>query len=184
MLFVTVFVLFLANHVLALEAPIPGYTVQEITWQVEPFNNGTSVEISGTIQDVIAELDKINPNYLEQQFKADENDARLTITQKRDNRIIYNPRPHEWYPADPYEIKGGITYLHTIHGRPGSSARPGTCGRVSCSWNSAIWWCNDNDKPMSLDSFGVIADCASEIVDICRQPRADTVGQNFVRLEH
>ncbi|KAM7205982.1 hypothetical protein V8F33_000812 [Rhypophila sp. PSN 637] len=179
MLFVTVFVLFLANHVLALEAPIPGYKVQEIIWQVEPFDNGTSVEISGTVQDVIAELLKINPHYLEDQFKADVNDAKLTITYKRDNHINCNPRPGEWEPADPWEIQGGITYLRKIYGRPGSSAGPSTCGRVSCSWNSAIWWCNDNDKPMTLDSFGDIAQCAQEIVNTCNKTLEDTVGQNF-----
>jgi len=32
------------------------------------------------------------------------------------------------------------TESHTI---PANGPGPGACGRVSCSWNSAIYWCND-----------------------------------------
>ncbi len=28
-------------------------------------------------------------------------------------------------------------------GRPANDAGPGNCGRVSCSYDAAIWWCND-----------------------------------------
>ncbi|KAK4210111.1 hypothetical protein QBC37DRAFT_293148 [Rhypophila decipiens] len=182
MLFVTFIVPFFVNHVLALEAPIPGYKVQEMTWKVDPFNNGTIVEITGTVQDVIAELYKINPQYLEHHFMVDDDSDKLTITHKQDNHVICNPRPGHWVHARYYPIQDGISYLRQIGGRPELSAGPGTCSRVSCSWKSAIWWCNDDDKPMSLDSFGDIADCAQEIVDICHkrdQWEFYVVGQNF-----
>ncbi|KAM7210887.1 hypothetical protein V8F06_013729 [Rhypophila decipiens] len=175
MLLVTAFVAFLANHVLALEAPIPGYQVQEMTWNVEPFNNGTIVELNGTVQDVVAELIKINPHYLEQ---VDANDDKLPVThQQRSHTVNCNPRPGEWGPADEWEIQGGIRYLRQLYGRPGASAGPGMCGRVSCSHQSAIWWCNDNPNPMELYSFGDFAQCAQEIKSGCTKP--NTVGQNF-----
>lgn len=40
-------------------------------------------------------------------------------------------------------IKEGIRYLRGVNGKPSNGPGPGNCGRVSCSYNSAIWWCND-----------------------------------------
>ena len=45
-------------------------------------------------------------------------------------------------------IDMGIDYLNSLsgvpgNGVPGEDAAPKNCGRVSCSWGSAIWWCND-----------------------------------------
>jgi hypothetical protein len=36
-----------------------------------------------------------------------------------------------------------VRYLRRVQGRPRNGPRPGNCGRVSCSYKSAIWWCND-----------------------------------------
>jgi hypothetical protein len=35
-------------------------------------------------------------------------------------------------------------YLRGVKGDCSNQAGPGNCGRISCSWNSGIWWCNDN----------------------------------------
>jgi hypothetical protein len=37
-------------------------------------------------------------------------------------------------------IDKGVQYLYDVKGKPSNEA--GKCGRVSCEWNSAIWWCN------------------------------------------
>lgn len=41
----------------------------------------------------------------------------------------------------------GIYYLDTFDGQPKSDPGPGMCGRVSCSYNSAIYWCNNVGPP-------------------------------------
>ncbi|BAE63938.1 unnamed protein product [Aspergillus oryzae RIB40] len=43
-------------------------------------------------------------------------------------------------PADYKAIKGGIDYLNGVGGTPVED--PNKCGRVSCSYNSAIYMCN------------------------------------------
>jgi hypothetical protein len=45
--------------------------------------------------------------------------------------------------ADVGAIRNGIRYLRGLNGNPTNGAGPGNCGRVSCSYDSAIWWCND-----------------------------------------
>lgn len=39
--------------------------------------------------------------------------------------------------------RDGIAYLKSVTGTPVNGPGPGTCNRVSCSYNSAIYWCND-----------------------------------------
>lgn len=47
-------------------------------------------------------------------------------------------------------IKEGIDYLQGIDGYCGLDDGPYKCARVSCSWDSAIWLCNDNDTPLRV----------------------------------
>jgi hypothetical protein len=48
-----------------------------------------------------------------------------------------------WPECHPNPIRRGIEYLRYVQGRPRNGPGPGNCGRVSCSYNAAIWWCND-----------------------------------------
>ncbi|KAH6664639.1 hypothetical protein B0J14DRAFT_661226 [Halenospora varia] len=50
-----------------------------------------------------------------------------------------------WYPAQTYYIDDGINYLSHFHGRCDIGPGPGNCGRISCSYSSGIYLCNDND---------------------------------------
>lgn len=42
-----------------------------------------------------------------------------------------------------WRVKQGIEYLGTVAGTPTEGPGPGACGRVSCSYGAAIYWCND-----------------------------------------
>lgn len=53
-------------------------------------------------------------------------------------------------PAKAIAIWEGINHLNHVCGTPVSKPGPGICGRVSCSYNSAIWWCNDVGSCLSL----------------------------------
>ncbi|KAK4225092.1 hypothetical protein QBC38DRAFT_422012 [Podospora fimiseda] len=44
-----------------------------------------------------------------------------------------------------HRIEDGIRYLHGVGGRPTQGPGPARCMRVSCSWDSAIYWCNDRN---------------------------------------
>ncbi|OJJ62977.1 hypothetical protein ASPSYDRAFT_86626 [Aspergillus sydowii CBS 593.65] len=72
----------------------------------------------------------------------------------------------KYWPARRYRINDGITYLDGLEHTP--KIGPWRCSRVSCSYRSAIHWCNDNpDEPMELPSFSVIADNAEYILEEC-----------------
>lgn len=113
--------------------------------------------VSGTVQQAVAELEKINPN-----FKADFNITDVAeedvaapevagSLQKRTDfkgsRVICN----NFGTADYVAYREGINYLNGVPGKPYAPAGPSACGRVSCSSNTAIWWCNDVSDTGLLD---------------------------------
>ncbi|KAL2867414.1 uncharacterized protein BJX67DRAFT_85278 [Aspergillus lucknowensis] len=68
-------------------------------------------------------------------------------------------------PAQRDSISDGIDYLNGVGGTPAQD--PNSCGRVSCSYNSAIYMCNDNDETQYLASFATLASGAQKILDEC-----------------
>ena len=69
------------------------------------------------------------------------------------------------------EIGEGIKYLRRIGGQPLENNN--VCARVSCSWKSAIYWCNEEkDHGLRLKSFGDIADGAEAILNNCQKGSA------------
>ncbi|KAG6146040.1 hypothetical protein E4U37_000545 [Claviceps purpurea] len=81
-------------------------------------------------------------------------------------------------------LNGGIDYLRKIRkGRhPRNGPGPRNCGRVSCSENTAIFWCNDTDQTKILDSFSDIALGAEIVVYRCAMDGYDATvsGQAFL----
>ncbi|KAL0936837.1 uncharacterized protein CTRU02_209053 [Colletotrichum truncatum] len=155
----------------ALEAPIAGYSVIIPEWDVQAYPGGTkkAVPLNGTIQEVHAQLLQINPDYDSSFDRSLSGMARLSqITTDPEKHIIlhgdnefvganYTCGNNTWGHAITGQIEDGIQYLRKVVGKPKAHAGPQACGRVSCSFGSAIWWCNDNTSPKELEDFSVIA---------------------------
>ncbi|PHH79465.1 hypothetical protein CDD80_4692 [Ophiocordyceps camponoti-rufipedis] len=76
-------------------------------------------------------------------------------------------------PASITEIREGIAYLASLGGPPFLPKGPGSCSRVSCSWNSAIWVCNDNHDTLVIGNWPDVARSAQRIVDACLELKID-----------
>ncbi|KAB8272197.1 hypothetical protein BDV30DRAFT_133364 [Aspergillus minisclerotigenes] len=160
---------FLAGvHAQSVEAPIPGYGVQDFSWEVETTPGGEKVVLNGTIQEVYTELLKINPR-----FDGDfaEYAAKNELARRDNSASSLNKRNdvkcNNYQQAIRRRIEEGIRYLHSVPGQPTNGPGPGNCGRVSCSYNSAIWWCNDNTSPKTLPGFYNIAQGAQVVINQC-----------------
>ncbi|KAM7215865.1 hypothetical protein V8F06_008721, partial [Rhypophila decipiens] len=154
-----------------LQAPIQGYEVSEITWEVDVFNNGMLYNLTGTVEQVHEHVSKINPNFV---FPAKPADA------PEDWSVRCGGGTFKWPPARPGRIDEGIDYLSKVPGQPRAGPGLGACARVSCSYESAIWWCNNNLDDIALPGFGTIADCAKMINNDCKYGWDWVLGQNFV----
>lgn len=117
------------------------------TWEVEVTPGSDKITLNGTMQEVHAQLLKLNPNY-DNDFPVKRSEGPSSITKREFKYEKYSCWGGDgWhYPdesrkrGDNGDLKDGIDYLNSIGGTPGQSA--GSCGRVSCSYNMAIYWCN------------------------------------------
>ncbi|KAF5618809.1 uncharacterized protein FTJAE_12170 [Fusarium tjaetaba] len=162
------------GSVLAIDAPIEGYGVVIPEWEVEVTSGSTTV-LGGTIEEIHEELLQLNPNW-DEEYMPNSTQA-AADTEKRDldkhlfGRTNFNGAKYtcrgRWPECHPAPIVRGIEYLRYVQGKPKNGPGPGNCGRVSCSNNAGIWWCNDNASSKTLNGFGSIADGAEYINDKC-----------------
>ncbi len=113
--------------------PISGYGIEEMQWDVE-VSPGQMGVFNGTIQEVYRQVLARNPEY------------QLSTAAQRRSEI--KPRGRSmlcgnFRVARRKYIEAGIRYLRGLSGQPRNGPGPGNCRRISCSFNSAIYWCND-----------------------------------------
>ncbi|KAF5540313.1 hypothetical protein FPHYL_12086 [Fusarium phyllophilum] len=146
-----------------LEAPIEGYGVVVPEWEVEITPGGPATVLNGTIEEVHEELLQLNPDW-DEEYTGNSTESELT---ERDPSFQLFARTDfsdseyhcggRWLKCRTTIINQGISYLRRTKGKPKNGPGPGNCGRVSCSFNSAIWWCNDVlaiDAP--IEGYGVV----------------------------
>ncbi|OJJ53586.1 hypothetical protein ASPSYDRAFT_533281 [Aspergillus sydowii CBS 593.65] len=135
----------------------------EPSWEVAPYPGAAPITLNGTVEQVYAKLLEINPNY-DEDFKDSEPELEPTRSLKKRKDTLVCDGEHS---ADTTRIDQGIKYLRKVKGSPQLS--PWACSRVSCSWYSAIIWCNDSPYSKTLPSFNNIADGAQVIRDGCNE---------------
>ncbi|EAQ91125.1 predicted protein [Chaetomium globosum CBS 148.51] len=159
----------------AKDSPIEGYTIAPATWE---FNgpDGQTVQLNGTAQEVVAQFDVLVPNSRAQLIASIT--AASTSTSRHDENSLLEKcydetKLHCWVGHWDYArlsaIQDGIDYLNGVPGRPWHNPRPSTCARVSCSYGSAIYWCNDNRSRKELNSYQNIAHGADRIKNTCHE---------------
>lgn len=166
--------------------PVPGYEIVPLTVELQAVPGGDKMNLTGTIDEIHAKLLSINPNFDEDFPSGDDNESTL------DSRALakrFGPKCGDslnnyggWNFASANGIQDGINYLRGVKGKP--TLGPKQCSRVSCSWNDAIWWCNDNSNSITLPGFNTIADCAQVLKNQCATSLPGLLkavyGQNFV----
>jgi hypothetical protein len=143
-------------QVRAIEAPIEGYEVVDLTWEVE-YEHGKTTLLNGTAQQVHSQLLQLNPDF-EAQFGTVEEIAAINMAryadedqsmpEKRDSNVCGGGG--RWTATHCRLATNNANYLYGVPGRPTNGPGPGACGRVSCSYQSAIWWCNDVSRLKAL----------------------------------
>ncbi|QDS75117.1 hypothetical protein FKW77_007416 [Venturia effusa] len=189
-----------------IQAPRADYTTVEPSWSLEVTPGGPRMNVSGTIQEAIAKVVEVNPSW-EEQFNfttdpianfttgATSNDT-TTVKPVRFNLEFLgsqDPRSGTPFYSEPICTAGafgaarydaiieGIKYLNGINHQASIPPGPQKCSRVSCSWGSAILWCNDQAAGLSFDSFERIVQGAWLVLNSCANawPAHKIAGQAF-----
>ncbi|KAL2126305.1 hypothetical protein VTI74DRAFT_1211 [Chaetomium olivicolor] len=161
----------MATGAVSLEAPIPGYGVDTVGVEVEIAPGQTAV-LNGTVQEIYAQALQLNPD-----FTLTATDAGTPAPQKKQKRSTVHC--NNWPRAKQWALEDGVRYLRGVPGTVTHLPGPGKCARVSCSYQSAIWWCNDNTHSITLPSFNWIADSAQHTINVCFDGTGELAGQNF-----
>ncbi|KAL8370016.1 hypothetical protein RB595_000396 [Gaeumannomyces hyphopodioides] len=109
----------------------------------------------------------LNPSYTI--FAAENSTALEARSEALDSRqTVYMICDHPLERANVDGIREGIAYLRTILGNCRAGPGPYSCGRVSCSWNAAIHYCNDNPTE-HWEPCRWIGDVADNVVNQCQR---------------
>ncbi|PHH82646.1 hypothetical protein CDD82_5282 [Ophiocordyceps australis] len=144
------------------------------SWEMQVTPGGEKVTVHGTVQEVYARMAELNPNW-HAEFATNITDSEdeswiesAAALEKRNDwtgaTVMCNKG---WPPIIPSYYQNGIQHLMKVPGQPRNDAGPRECGRVACHKFGAVIWCNDDDKPKTLESFKSIANGGIFIWDNC-----------------
>ncbi|KAJ3548812.1 hypothetical protein NM208_g817 [Fusarium decemcellulare] len=137
----------------ALKAPTEGYEVAPLKWTANAGKRGANVARDGSTENYS------DPNKYDEERSFEKRDGFLCDVGGSG-------------AAREKAIEEGIKYLRGELGNApcGLDSGPRVCTRVSCSYDSAIWLCNDNNGPLQV-ACGQIGDLAQRILSGCPNPQ-------------
>ncbi|TLD37861.1 hypothetical protein E2P81_ATG03536 [Venturia nashicola] len=149
----------------------PGYTIYTPSWNfpINPGNGNATAAFNGTIEHAMVQMEEAYPGW---RRRHDEHLHSTPLLKKRDeywkrDKCCYHCDADDrlgWPQAKLTAIWEGIDYLKRQPG-PGGIGNKG-CGRISCSWDSGIWICNDHDGPLTLEDWRPVADGADFLCNL------------------
>ncbi|KAF2972521.1 hypothetical protein GQX73_g1167 [Xylaria multiplex] len=154
--------------VLRTETP-DDYRLSDIEWRGFPDFDG--VVFKGTIQNVIHQMKKIKGVDYTPDFVSKAENQTLGVQPAAidcDQEIkCGGPK------AKPKPVSEGVDYLLQLSDTIMCSNGPTACGRISCSWDAAIIWCNDKAAPSNSFKCKMFAGYADAILGHCSVQKPD-----------
>ncbi|KAI3327499.1 hypothetical protein F4824DRAFT_506920 [Ustulina deusta] len=140
------------------------YSLSEIKWSgFEDFDKDQV--FTGTIQDVVDQMRQIKGSYYTPSFVSQASNQSLEA--EPPYNIAKQNIKCGGALANPFRINEGVSYLHKLPDTAMCTNSPRSCGRISCSWRSGIYWCNDKDVFSDAYKCSMFGDYASLIVKEC-----------------
>ncbi|KAI0422737.1 hypothetical protein F5X98DRAFT_385706 [Xylaria grammica] len=148
---------------------LSNYSLGDLEWRGFADFNPEQV-FTGTIQNVIRQMREIKgatytPEFVskaENQTRASNADLNMaSIECMQDMKCDKVPAARHG-PA-----RAGVTYLWHLPDTVMCQLGPSTCGRISCSWNAGILWCNDKAAPSNSFKCKMFAGYAAAILGQC-----------------
>lgn len=164
----------------------PNYTIITPSWSFdihpgENNNNATAV-FSGTIQHAMIQMEEAYPGWRKELDSHIINETISTHRKRYDWKDYWQQpgRPLDcdrdeatessedhWKWAKTDAIHEGIKYLDHLNLKDVQVDKGPSCGRVSCSYDSAIFACNGDPDPVKLMNWSRVGDAAWLIMSTC-----------------
>ncbi|KAI7309610.1 hypothetical protein KC315_g12920 [Hortaea werneckii] len=158
-----------------------GYEIVPAKWTGEIVPGEGPVTLEGCVESLREQILKINPDYFKNQDKTSASStlAARTIGGCRGRAIGKNVQCGVPYgTVHGSDISSGLVYLSNIGGCMTLGGKQ--CSRVSCSYNSGIFACNDNSDTVQAP-FSLISDIGGDMFGQCAgfDDGADFTAQAF-----
>ncbi|KAF8866954.1 hypothetical protein BDZ45DRAFT_734991 [Acephala macrosclerotiorum] len=126
--------------------------------------HGVKVELNGKVQEMYAKFSNRYPEVVANATKLSANEASIkpSLKPRFPASPIHHQQTHNWYGAYLGRIEKGIQYLQQFNGVCNTGPGFTNCVRISCSWDSAIFLCNDNPYLIS-ENCAYIASFAQDL---------------------
>ncbi|KAG4430800.1 hypothetical protein IFR05_013715 [Cadophora sp. M221] len=154
------------EHQLAQLASLPpGYSASELR-MIGTFGDSIVINHTGTVEQIFSQLSIEHPHVDFSNTNTAGVADNANIGKRAHSDVNCIPvQGQNWNPAKIWAISSGIDYLN--HVKAQCFVGPYSCVRISCSYNSGIHLCNNNDYLLS-HGCGDIATYASAILDKCQ----------------
>ncbi|KAH9907301.1 hypothetical protein F4778DRAFT_799613 [Xylariomycetidae sp. FL2044] len=125
---------------------VEGYSLVDMSWTGPIVAGGQNHTFHGTFEVIENQaLENGGTIYLNNSTASTGNGIDLQVQQP----VTYKCLVGLSGPANAVRIDDGIKFVRKAKGECAMPAGPRVCGRISCSYGSAIYWCNDNDHLFS-----------------------------------
>ncbi|QDS75894.1 hypothetical protein FKW77_002435 [Venturia effusa] len=155
------------------QAMFPDRPIFTPSWDlpVDPGNSNTTETYNGTIQHAMMQMNETYPGWIKKfddHVAAQQADPlapakREYLCQwdqwKMDVRCNEDPIGGRWDA-----LGAGVRYLHGLSGKSYMRAGPHACGRISCSYDTAIFTCNENDHSILTPDSAVLIQFKDELL--------------------
>ncbi|ORY16590.1 hypothetical protein BCR34DRAFT_661387 [Clohesyomyces aquaticus] len=116
-----------------LSSPIAGYKIEPLQWEVQTTPGGPNITVSGTVEEMHAQLLEINSNYEAEFAKVERRTSDIDSMQNLHKRN--GLRCRDFALALLQANVGGFNYVRGILGQPTNGPRSGACSRFGCLYN-------------------------------------------------
>ncbi|CCC13737.1 hypothetical protein SMACR_08242 [Sordaria macrospora] len=133
------------------KSPIPGYRVEAMTWEIQTTPGGPTVNVTGTIEQVIQFAEKQNPDFRSDFGLGDDTPIDLKSTPSLGGFVkgFYDLV----YLVECFRVNTKSANLGTfeeviedLHNQPRENEAtlgPGVCTQFGCKEKTVVWWCNE-----------------------------------------
>lgn len=126
-------------QVAAIKAPIEGYTVVDMQWEIEVFPGRVEI-LNGTIQEAYRQAKEMNPEFDPELPLPEASRALEARGLQRRSTVKCGGWPTGYFQTLYRVIQLDIRPRKGIARNPPG---PGACSRPGCDRSGTVWWCND-----------------------------------------
>ncbi|KHN95726.1 uncharacterized protein MAM_06338 [Metarhizium album ARSEF 1941] len=163
----------------ALDSPPPAFRVKDKERETGIKPGGPTAHVKGTTEEAVSQLRTIIPAFghgrnltgVATGGDAPGDDIKVGPDPRPDDLALHCFGPS--WPTSNWAVHINYEYVKQLRGRPKSPLGPAECRRVSCLWDTAVFWCNETTELKRIYSYNSITAALLRIMRGCIKPTDD-----------